>query len=967
MVISGVVVAALLMDLPRSHPGGLADFDGHRLWSVSCQEGARTITIPLDRQLSGFERAHVELEVFLPENAGVTGVCAKVVSWPGMIPAYEYDGKTVVMPVSPVDPGTNGWCRISCGIDLHAMLAAGTVPFPSRLDSMTLLRRADSPAATLGVGRAIWEKKGLFAELSAGNGELMVGDLDDPGRNDPHFTLINEGPAREADFTWKVRNQERAGVQTGSLRRRLAEGERVRIDLPRLTRADVVYVDYGLSAEDGERFAFAQTLSYGAMHPAGCYPRLFTDDFLFSIVCHAQFYPVEEQEVMFDYMGQAGINHCRGMPAYFGQVMPTSNSWNLAVLLDRVERAHRRGIDPQTTLLGACPAWAADQSVAKGYPRLDVMENYSERLVRALAGKVRYFETSNEMNLKIRNAKSGWTIENFAAFEKACYRGLKRGNPEARMLSGEWAGFRFGVMDYYFKHNLADYDVRAFHYHGSFESALGEAESVFKIQREAMPGKPWFADECAISVLDRDLVAGITLFQKCVHAWAHGAIGYAWYNLRNKGFNHSGEPAYGILTGDLCPRAGYLVYNALAGTMRDSKFVAAADVRKDVMAYRFERKDRDVALFPMWSMSSGFGVQSVYFRTDAKTAEWVDIFGNVESCPIDGGVALCHPGSVPGILRLSPASATFEAVGGLFSSERALVLTAGGRRAFDVKVANPRGAARRVDVRVRTPKGVTADPTEFSVEIPAGGEASCSTALSAASEFSPGAAGTTFVTFLAHGAGTDGRMEFAVEPVYVSTPMLGAKLGYARQEQYTSFVQGLPDCEGLYWGGPRDLSGKCTVDYPADENLHVWFWVNDDLHVQKGASAERLYEGDSAQLFLKFPNQGGVWEIGLARTDAGKHLTYIWNAPPGFDKQELAGRVRLKTNFERADGTGVLWYHSWIPLQAFGTSRETILKCGFRLNLMVNDNDGPRREGFISITRGNPWMTDNYPAIVFEP
>ena len=963
-MITALIASALLMDTPRAHLDGLADFEGRRLWSVAASQ--RSVTIPLNRQLSGFEHARIDTEIYIPEGAGVTGVCAKVMSWPGMVPSCAYGSKTVVMPVSVVDASQSRLTKVSCDIDLHAMLAAGTVPMPSRLASIELLRRKGASAATFGVGRVFIEKSGLYAEFSVDNGQLMVGDLDHPDRNNPHFTLVNAGLDREVEFSWKVRHQERPGGKTGHVRCRMSAGERKRVDLPRLNRADVVYVDYTLAALDGEAFEYSQTISYGAMHPAGQYPRLFTDDFLFSVVCHAHFYPVEEQDLMFEYMGQAGINHCRGMPAYFSTVMPTSNSWNTAELIDRVERAHGYGIEPQTTL-GYPPRWAVDESVGPSYPRLDLQEAYAERLTRSLRGKVRYFESSNEMNLAIRNPKSGWTIENFAEFEKACYRGLKRGNPDAIMLSGEWGGFEFGVREYYFKHNLEDYDVRAFHYHGSFESGLGNMETIFKIQREASPGKPWFADECAISVLDHDLVAGITLFQKCIHAWAHGAVGYTWYNLRNKGFNRPGETSYGIFAGDMYPRAGYIVYNALAGTMRDAKFICETDAGKGVMAYRFERVDQNAALFPMWSMSSGFGVQSTYFKTDAAHAEWVDAFGNVEECPISDGIAVYHPGTVPGILRLKPATASFETLDGIFKPKRALVLTAGCSREMPFEVANPLSDARSIAVKVKAPEGVTAKPSAFALEVPPKGKTSFVTTFSAASDFPLGAARSTFIELTAADDIAIGRTELSVEPVFVATPKLGAKLPLGRLEQYTSFVQGLPECDMLYWRGPKDVSGKCTVDFPTGDELHIWFWVQDDVHVQKGNDAAHLYNGDSAQLFLSFPGQTGGWEIGLARTDDGEHMSWIWNAPPGYDKSSLAGRLRFKTKFDKPDGTGVLWHHVWIPLKEFGTSREELLKSGLRMNLMVNDNDGPRREGFISITRGsNPWQTDDYPFIVFE-
>lgn len=60
-------------------------------------------------------------------------------------------------------------------------------------------------------------------------------------------------------------------------------------------------------------------------------------------------------------------------------------------------------------------------------------------------------------------------------------------------------------------------------------------------------------------------------------------------------------------------------------------------------------------------------------------------------------------------------------------------------------------------------------------------------------------------------------------------------------------------------------------------------------------------------------------------------------------------------------------YRARLALDAFGLD-DSMLSAGVRFNLLVNDNDGDLREGFIQLAPGiSEWKNfDRFPLIVFD-
>ena len=72
---------------------------------------------------------------------------------------------------------------------------------------------------------------------------------------------------------------------------------------------------------------------------------------------------------------------------------------------------------------------------------------------------------------------------------------------------------------------------------------------------------------------------------------------------------------------------------------------------------------------------------------------------------------------------------------------------------------------------------------------------------------------------------------------------------------------------------------------------------------------------------------------------------FMYPAPDG----SIRPSIRLETS--RDETAKLTSYRVEIPFRTIGMTRETA-KNGFRFNLIVNDNDGDLREGFLAVAPG---------------
>ena len=156
-----------------------------------------------------------------------------------------------------------------------------------------------------------------------------------------------------------------------------------------------------------------------------------------------------------------------------------------------------------------------------------------------------------------------------------------------------------------------------------------------------------------------------------------------------------------------------------------------------------------------------------------------------------------------------------------------------------------------------------------------------------------------------------------------------------------------------------------TVDWTLPElSAHQEAFILFTATLKNGSCyAPAGFEVGHEEFALELPNQNGGWEFGLTRLSDGSSESWCWSAPEGFLPENAARQIRLQTS--RAEK--VTAYDAKIPFSTVGLTRE-MLNHGFRFNLLVNDNDGEGRRGWIAIAPGIGERKDPslFPFIIFN-
>ncbi|WP_160495740.1 glycosyl hydrolase family 28-related protein [Paenibacillus dendrobii] len=158
---------------------------------------------------------------------------------------------------------------------------------------------------------------------------------------------------------------------------------------------------------------------------------------------------------------------------------------------------------------------------------------------------------------------------------------------------------------------------------------------------------------------------------------------------------------------------------------------------------------------------------------------------------------------------------------------------------------------------------------------------------------------------------------------------------------------------GGSWGGADDLSlaSKITWD---DNNLYVNVDVKDNVHSQTYTNGD-IWQGDSLQVGIDLAKQDGgasrqVNELGFALNQDGSVTKWRWRAPDGITAGPMESAQAVITRDEAAK---VTHYKLTLPFQALhGAGYDVHPDQPIGLALLVNENDGEGRSGFMEYNGG---------------
>ena len=921
-----------------------------------------------------FRRGNVSLRLRLPARAPVRSISLRLVDATGEIfqyqlrclPPAEPKILTVDYPVNLMENKNSSWGgNNDKKFDLPVALKGFTIDFE---------RESGAGEALFLGAEAIPENTvpsaadNIRLEIETGNPVHVL----TPGKADRlRLVLRNAGDARfrgkaEAvfeDFFGRTFSEKLPSVE-------LAAGETmtcpVRTPLPAPGHWDV---RLRLFPEGGGEVT--KKRSFAGFKPAGPTPGK-AEGFLWGISSHPQLHPAPVQKLEALAAALVGAKVVRE-DVYWHRVQPARGQWDFRSFDQTVAIFAEQGIELQA-ILCYCAPWAARDPGAKrpekAEPEPEAWKTFCREMAKRYRGRVRFWEVWNEPDV---TPFSGFSSASYAKMMLNAYKAVKTGNPDARVLTGGFATLANhpmlrepGYQENALRLGKGGYDIHAYHEHGDFHPHFVRMveERFLPMRKRAGVTEPWWANETALtSSGGNEKPQAMALYKKLIYAWSRGAVGYNWYDLRNDGDdpNH-GEHNYGMMTRDFYPKPVYTVYNTLTTLFGGKKFVRQLNAGEGEWLFLF--RDGEEMALAAWSENGG--IPPVIVRTDAASAEAVDLMNNPRPVEIHDGRILLETGSLPVTLRLRGATRA-EFAGNPVRLESADLALPGKPYRFAAGLTNPFDKPVEFVLEFRAPAGFRPEKTERRLTVPAGKTAAPVCELRADENFRPvfGTPVTLTADYRLSGGAVKGSVSMPVRVAQVIPQ--GATTGrppdftLEHRRQVRELFTGDPTRGHLLWKGPRDLSGRVSLGTEG-ANLLLQVRVTDNIHHQpeRGANA---WMGDNIQFALELPGRKGGWELGLTRLADGSPEVWCWSAPDGFDPAAAARGIVLATSREESETV----YCAKIPFETLGLTPE-LLKEGFRFNLLINDNDGGGRQGWISIAPGIGERKDpsQFPFVIFN-
>lgn len=759
-------------------------------------------------------------------------------------------------------------------------------------------------------------------------------------------------------ISWQIRDLEGRECATGVCGNEVPPGETtVQIELPPLS-----YGVYFLTVL--QENTPLQTFRYAVMQPSGPTSER-ASGFLFGVVDHPLSYSWRDQQLEAAAAALCGVKIFRFNPLW--HVVEPHHGQREYAKIDRLyDLFGKYGIEFQVLFSGT-PKWAVGADWKKlteeknkrgswaARPDYDAYAAHVREFAARYRGRSRYYEIWNEADLP---QFADFTVDEYLELLRRGYAAIKSADPEAIVMTTGFAttttNFRVpkqGILERVLAER-GSYDVIAFHGHGALSTYNSRLDTLFRLRKEAHSQAPWYANETAISsAVTGEVGQAVVLFQKFLTTWARGGIGFNWYNLRSKGgegFKDSEyENAFGLVTKDYEPKAAYVAYNALAGLYRNGTFLRNWS-NGNLTGYLF--RDRDGAqLFAHWNGNELCPESLWLFSGITGTPSLVDLYGNETLLVAESGLLPLRVSKFPATLKVDGQTAELAIGTELLRQENPFSIMSGEKGDLCFTVENPLSIPLLLNLRIQPSEQLACNRPSQQLRL---GPRECRKivfSVNAATEFRSYAARPETLALTVAGKNWRETLSFPVLsnvriPVGAFSEQPQFRLG--NQEQVVSFAISGPE-NHLLWSGPDDLSAEIWLAGEQDI-LRLKVAVTDDIHYQPYCGS-RVWLGDNVQFAFQLPGQNTFWEFGLTRRANGDGEVFCWQAPRGFAASSAAAAIRLRTS--RDEIAHRTFYEAELPRTVLGLS-EKVGRDGFRFNLLVNDNDGEKRESCLSVAPG---------------
>ncbi len=709
-------------------------------------------------------------------------------------------------------------------------------------------------------------------------------------------------------------------------------------------------------------------------------PRAVPDDgFLFGICARLGKPGTAIRERNFKAISLLGTNILRGGGGWLNIQPDSPDQWNWAHDDALYADCQRYGIKQQA-FLGYCPKWASGTPLDQiktwhdwgpKAPPLDAWREYIRRMAERYKGKLNYYETWNEPDIRFFHG----TTEQFVAMQKIAYEEIKKADPNAIVMTGGFATAQ-GHPGHQEKPDMqdrvlaeGDYDIHAHHQHGSFDYFARQIDGPFAARR-AKHGvtAPIYFCETAVSSVEGNITEaeqGVQLVKKVLFSWSRGAIGYNWFLLRNRGNDvHDSEQNFGLLRHNFDPKPAYATYQVLINQLHNRKYVKQIDLGQDRYGFLFGHGN-DYTLVT-WSEPSAGSDEQIVIDAPGATPTVYDIMGNAISPVMVDGMHVVGVSAEPTwyVFRGSTSIPAIRAK--LAGSSGVVTALVGKPVAVSVELTNPFPKTHTFDIAWQVPDSLAGTPGDSVVTLAPGEQRTLTHEFIAAKAMLGQTAPVIVVNYALAGTAATGRLSAPVEVARLimdDNPKRAADFHVDSHAFVVDTAANDPTSSHMHWKGPADRSMQAWLDL-RDGALHIKVVARDDKHHPEGEGM-MIWQGDSLQIAIQLTGQRGWWELGLAGSGkrANDVTTWNWIRPNGFKQQDC----KLTGTVNRTEGNGRTIYELIVPLESIGMTKQHAAQ-GFRINLLVNDHDGHGREGWVQLSDGLAMFKDAslYPMVVLQ-
>lgn len=616
-----------------------------------------------------------------------------------------------------------------------------------------------------------------------------------------------------------------------------------------------------------------------------------------------------------------------------------------------VDRYLAAGIQPQF-LLSSTPFWAVKkekQVLGEDHPNWRLWGTYSpenpedwskfiSNTAKRYAGRVFLYEIWNEADWGFYTGST----DDYLKMLEIAYNEIKAVNSQNMVLSSG-----FAVADPFagvpnFKNDLQArvldegrnwFDYHTMHQHGEFEKLVSTMESILlPYRKKTGVNKPLYFNETAESSNRGNYYQAEIAVKKALYCFS---IGSEYYDL----FSYQDPPGegnpYGIVEEKTYfPKPIMPAYSMLIRAVHAKKFIRKVDIGKNRWAFEFADVNESVIVY--WNENKLDSRSVMLIGADASNAELYDMYGNKTNIKAVNHTYALSCESLPNYLVVKHANGNFRFLNDLLVQNNTLSVF-DGKASIDLILNNKTG--HRIDLEFE----IMNELSQQKVRLNSNQQEKISFDLMPKTE-------SVLLTWKSKTYQHGGSLEIPVSHNIVPLPELETKLPtfvVDKKKHVVNFAEADPTRWHQNWKGPNDLSYQLWC-YTSNDKLIVKYKIMDDVKVFNKYSKAK-HRGESIQLFLKVPEQVGMWNIIVGSSDKNSQFVDITQSPQGF-KPDLVKGISYTEQ--------ILNDNSYIaqiemPLQSIGLNREN-LKKGFYFNTLINDDDNEAegRSGYMRLEEG---------------